>query len=42
MQQTTHEVTTPAWQLGLVWVLVLIPLGWGLAQTLGKAAPLFF
>lgn len=42
MRQTTHNGATPIWQLVLVWILVLIPLGWGLVQTLSKAVPLFF
>lgn len=33
--------TTPPWQLVAVWSLVLVPMGWGVLETLAKAAQLF-
>ncbi len=36
-----NSTTTPTWQLVAVWTLVLVPMGWGVLETLAKAAQLF-
>ena len=44
MTETTQASTPPASQavaIALAWLAVLIPLGWGVAQTIKKALALF-
>lgn len=39
--QDADSPKTPTWQLVAVWALVLVPMGWGVVETLAKAAQLF-
>jgi hypothetical protein len=32
---------TPHWLVALAWVVVAIPLGWGISTSISKALPLF-
>jgi len=32
---------SPAWLVALAWLLVALPLGWGLYQSILKSKPLF-
>jgi hypothetical protein len=32
---------TPPWRLAAAWIVVTIPLAWGVYQTAAKAMPLF-
>ena len=34
-------VKSPAWLIALAWILVSIPLSWGLYQSILKSKPLF-
>lgn len=36
-----HKHTTPIWQVIAIWALVLVPMAWGVAETLMKASQLF-
>lgn len=40
MTQLEHR-RTPIWQIMLFWLYVMIPLVWGVIQTLKKAMTLF-
>jgi hypothetical protein len=35
------ETKTPPLLVALAWTIVLIPLGWGVVQSLAKSLPLF-
>ena len=39
MTQTSQK--SPPWLVALAWLIVAIPLGWGLYQSLMKSKPLF-
>jgi hypothetical protein len=32
---------TPIWLVALAWLVVAIPLGWGISTSISKALPLF-
>jgi hypothetical protein len=36
----TEQKSSPLW-IAFAWILVLLPLGWGVAQSVVKSLPLF-
>jgi hypothetical protein len=40
-EQRSEQAPTPVGLVLLAWLIVSVPLAWGILQTLGKAATLF-
>lgn len=39
--EADNNISTPLWRLVAVWALVLLPLSWGLIETLIKSSQMF-